>query len=186
MNKLVKTLGIPMILGLSIFFMGCGNANNIKSTTSPNKESTAKEVADEEKPVKLDKENAINVGYEKDDDYKDIMNLFDKNQLQANDKYLNKTLKITSEVNEIKTNNGQIIIYVSTESKFYGTDLVFENTKENQDKIKNLKLYDDSKGYKNVTRGDVITVYGYFENYNQYTGTIGEKMKITHCEFADK
>jgi hypothetical protein len=171
MKKLGRKLGIAILLGISIISVGCAkSANNVKQT------ATKKNV------IKLDKNNAININ-DNDNDYEKIMNLFDTNEIQAKNKYLNKTLKITGEVSKIKENDGTIIVSLMTKDNLYGATLNFIDTKENEKKITNLKVYDDSKGYYNTIRGDVITVYGYFKEYQvEQSVADGERIQITNCE----
>ncbi|MBU3171688.1 hypothetical protein [Clostridium estertheticum] len=70
-----------------------------------------------------------------------------------------------------------------TKDNFYGAILKFKNTKENEEKIINLKVYDKSKGYNSTIRGDVITVYGYFKEYKgEQSVSDGDRIQITNCE----
>lgn len=171
MKKLRKNLGIAILLGISIISVGCAKST---SNVKPN--------ASKETSIKLDKNNAININYA-DKDYEKIMNLFDKDEIQAKNKYLNKTLKITGEVSKIKKNNGSIIVSLMTKDNLYGATLNFKDTKENEGKITNLKVYDDSNGYYNTIRGDVITVYGYFKEYKvEQSVADGERIQLTNCE----
>lgn len=176
MKKISKIILLMLILTISILVtVGCGKTTETTSSQEKNEVNLDK--------VKLDKDNAININYD-NNDYLNIIDLFDKNELKAKSQYLNKTLKITGEVTEITQSDDDIIVHVMTKNNFYGANLYFKNTKENEDKIMNLKLYDNSKGSSNTVRGDVITVYGYFEEYkNGEFVSIGDRMKITHCEF---
>ncbi|MBX4267184.1 OB-fold putative lipoprotein [Clostridium estertheticum] len=171
MKKPVKKLVIAILLGISIFSVGCGKSTN-----------NVKETATKETVIKLDKDNAININYN-NGDYKKIINLFNTNELQAKNKYLNKTVKITGEVSNIKKNDGLIIVSVMTNDNFYGAMFKFKDTKENEDKLINLKLYDATKGWDKAIRGDVITVYGYFKEYKgEQSVPDGERIQITNCE----
>lgn len=170
----MKKIVIGLILGISVFFIGCGKTNNIKE---PSKKTV--------KIIKLDRENAININYD-NKDYEEILHLFKTNEVKAKDKYLKKTVKITGEVTKISESNNGITISVMTKDKFYGANLEFEDIKD-KEKLMNLKVYDDSEGYHNIIRGDIITVYGIFDQYKDgVTIKEGDRISIKHCQLTKK
>lgn len=177
MKRLIKKIGIGVSLSVLIFTcVACGKTN----TNDSNINDSQKEIK-----IKLDKENAISVNYD-NKDYEDILHLFKTNEVQAKDKYLKKTLKITGEVTKISETGETIIVSIMTKNKFYGAKLEFENVKANKDKLMNLKVYDDSQGRHNEVRGDIITVYGVFNEYKDgATVNDGDRINIKYCELVE-
>ncbi|NFI55897.1 hypothetical protein FDA48_05830 [Clostridium botulinum] len=162
----MRKILILLLLGISIFSVGCGRSDNNVSTISNNKEI-------EETKTKLDKDNAINIEYD-NNNYKEIQDVFINNKLQAQNKYINKTVKITGEVKKITTTDGTIKVVIMAPNRFKVAFLEFKNTKENESKIMDLKTYNKD----NDTKGNLITVYGCF------TGIDDVNMLIENCEFA--
>jgi hypothetical protein len=179
MKKISKILLMSILTIGILVTVGCG-----KTTQTTSSQETKETNSNKKDEVKLDKENAIPISYD-NDDYRNILDLFDKNEIKAKSQYLNKTLKITGEVKKItKSNDGYIVVHVITKDNFYGANLYFKNTTENENKIMNLKIYDNSKGSSNTVRGEVVSVYGYFEECkNGQSVSTGDRMKITNCEF---
>lgn len=172
--KKFKIIKIVASIGLSaILLMGCGS-KSVSTTQAPSQNQTSKE----EKQVKLDKDNAINVSYEKNDDYKAIYDLFKNQEIKAKEQYINKTLNINGEIDRIQKENGYIVIYIMTKSHSYDAHLYFKDNEENESKIANLKRYSDS-----FDKGDIISVYGIFEEFAKRKDENTYYIKVTNCEF---
>jgi len=172
--KKFKIIKIVASIGLSaILLMGCGSKSVSNTSQAPSQTSK------EEKQVKLDKDNAINVSYE-NDDYKTIYDSFKNQEIKAKENYLNKTLKISGEIEDIKKKNGYII--VSIMSKSFYADLYFTDNEENEAKIGTLKKWDKTSGASSSGKGDVITVYGIFEEFAK-SANGNYYIKVTNCEF---
>jgi PBP1b-binding outer membrane lipoprotein LpoB len=177
----MKKSKIRMIIsiGISVFLLsGCG----AKNVTDTNQTQSQGQTSKEEKQIKLDKGNAINLSCKKDDDYKSVYNLFEKQEIKAKEQYLSKTLKISGEVGDIEKKNGYIIVSIMTESHSYDADLYFKDNKENETKIGTLKKWDKTSGALISGKGDVITVYGIFEEFAKWTNG-NNYIKVTKCEF---
>lgn len=175
--KKSKIIKIVISIGLSsILLMGCGSKNtNTKSSNADTQTQTTQQK--EEKKVKLDKENAIVI--EKEVDYKNIYELFKKQEIKAKEQYLNKTLKVTGEISKIEKEDGYIVIHLLSESHGNNINLYLEDTKENEEKTASLKTIKDS-----LDKGDVITAYGLFGEYAKRKGDTLYDIKLTNCELS--
>lgn len=174
--KKSKIIKIVMSIGLSsILLMGCGSKNANPKSSNANTETQATQEKEETK-VKLDKENAIVLNDE--NSYKTVFDLFETQEIKAKKEYLNKTFKVTEEVQDIKKKDGYIIIsiYCAEKNRFDNVQVYIEDNEENEEKIANLKKSNPPK------KGDIITVYGIFEALPKFDGVGAIYMKLTNCE----
>lgn len=171
--KKSKIIKIVASIGLSaVLLMGCGSKSVSNTTQSQSQTQTSKE----EKQVKLDKENAITINFDKNDDYKTIYDSFKQNLTQAKEKYLNKTLKISGEVSKVEKKNGYIVVYIMSKNHSYDAGLYFKDNEENETKTTRLKKWDNASG------GDIVNAYGIFEEFGQIPSG-NDYLKVTNCEF---
>ncbi|WP_288326057.1 hypothetical protein [uncultured Clostridium sp.] len=172
MNNLAKRLGAVTILAFSILtIVACGKAKVEPTETD---EYYIDDEGVEVMKFKLEKENPVIINYDDDSD-KEISNLIANDSLKAKEKYLEKTIKITGEVTKIiDEDNGIIKVVITTPNKLGATYLEFDDSKENKEKLLNLKVYDKNKEID----GDLITVYGYGTRFDNVC------LVISHCELA--
>lgn len=153
MNHIIKKVITVFIAGACIIpLAGCSDKKDNQNTNTSYVDAT------EDKKIKLDKENAVEVTYNYDAFKETVLG---KNELQTKEKFLNKTIKVTGEVESIESTENTITVVVTTPNKLGAMYLKFNSSYK--DKLIDLKLYDKYKR----TDGDIITVYGYstgFEN----------------------
>lgn len=177
MNIIKKSLLVGMSIVTILSVAGCHSNSGNKSDSVGDDNSETYESYEEYKEkskIKLDKSNPVVINYDYED-YTKIQDEIKDNKLKAEEKYLNKTVKVTSQLSTIKTNGNTIIVYLTSSNDIGGIVLEFERTDEIKSKLLSLKQYDKST----KTEGDIVTVYGYCSEFD------GLKLKLTNCEFEE-
>lgn len=164
MKRSIKSIGITIILVLSILSIGCANTTG----DSSNKNSE----------ITLDKDNAISLDYETKEGYKEIFDAFTDDTIKAKEEYVNKTVKISGEVAVIEKKGGYIIVSIMSKKGTYNAKLYFTDNDDNENKINKLQKRDNDKV------GEIITAYGIFEEYGDIQATDVHYLKITNCELV--
>lgn len=153
---------------------GCGSSSNTIDKDLTNNIQV-------ENKINLDKDNAIVINYSSND-YNAIHELFIKQQIQAQKEYIDKTVKITGQVTKIENDeNGNIVISITSDKFSHIAHIYFDDNEENEEKISKLKVW--GKDTKTNENGDVITVYGIFEEFEKLLND-NYVFKITNCEWA--
>lgn len=169
----MKKLKIISICLMSIMLVGCGTS----SKSNNNVEQKQEEIQE----IKVDKENSINIEYE-DNSYLAVFDEFKKQEGKAQEKYINKTLKITGEVVDIEKQNENIAVTIVSDNNFHTAILNFEDSEENETKIGDLKEADEISGALEEGKGDVITAYGVFDEFAKIQGG-SNYINLVNCEF---
>lgn len=163
MNNITQKICVIIILGISIFsFMGCNNSDKALNTDISLENETSK--------IRLDKKNPIIIDYN-NDSYSKATQMIAKNRLEAEETYLNKTIKITGEVRTITTQNDKILVVITPPDRLGAVHLEFDSSYK--DKLLDLNLYDK----QNKTDGDIITIYGYCSKFDDVC------LFLSNCEF---
>lgn len=171
-----KSKLVILCLATILLMGGCG-----AGTSSKTKEDVTENVSVEKNKIELDKDNAIVISYSSKD-YNSIYDLFSKQQIEAQKEYIDKTIKITGEVTGIENDgNGNIVISITSDKFSHIADIYIEDTKDNEERTSKLKVW--GKDTKTNEKGDLITVYGIFEEFEKQTNG-NYVFKITNCEWA--
>ena len=170
-----KSKLIILCLTSILLIGGCGTSSNtIEKDLTDN-------VKVEENKIKLDKDNAITISYSSDD-YNSVYDLFSKQQIEAQKEYIDKTVKITGEVTRIENDrNGNIVISITSDKFSHIADIYIEDNKDNEERTSKLKVW--GKDTKTNEKGDLIAVYGIFEEFEKQTNG-NYVFKIIDCEWA--
>lgn len=169
----MKKLKIISVCLMSIMLVGCG--------TSHKNNNNVEQKQEEMQEIKVNKVNPINIEYE-DNSYLTVFDEFKKQEGKAQEKYINKTLKITGEVVDIEKQNENIIVTIVSDNNFHTAILNFKDGEENEMKIGNLKEADEISGALEEGKGDVITVYGIFDEFAKIQGG-SNYINLVNCEF---
>ena len=92
-------------------------------------------------------------------------------KLNAEETYLNKTIKITGEITEISPENNKIKVALTSPDKLRAIYLEFNESYK--DSLLKLHSYDS----RNKQDGDIITVYGLGSKFDNIC------LVLSNCEF---